>query len=735
MDEAFAGLSGYRRVVDDVVIFDSDETNHAAHVRQFLQRCAERMITINKEKFEYNKPLVTFAGFQLSKDGYCIDTTITDAITHFPTPANRTDLRGFFGLTNQLTASTDSIATLLGPLRPLLSTKNEFLWSEVHDQAFQKAKQFLASAPTLAYFDPAKPTRLCTDASRHGLGFVLQQRHQDKWALVQAGSRFLSDAESRYAIIELEMLAVSWAILKCRVFLAGLPHFAVVTDHHPLVPILNNHRLEEIENPQLQRLKTKVMGYAFTAEWLKGEQNNAPDALSRSPVSNPKPEELLAEGLMSPAEVRALIYNGQHDNLRLTDLRQIAEQDDEYQQLKHYIEVGFPQQRNQLPTKCQRYWDIRRQLTIDNGLIVYGCRLLIPVKLRQSVLHQLHAAHQGTTRTKSRARLVIYWPGMDNDIDNTILACKSCQDYLPSHPPEPMITKQRPSRPFQEIAADFCSHGGHQFLITVDCCTDWPHMGKDTTAIRLNNVLLGVFSRYGIPDIIWSDQGPQFTSHAFQTFAKEWGIKHLPSSPTYPQSNGKAEAAVKSMKKIIRGSWNGRELDPSELARSLLQYRNTPSRRDGRSPAEKLYGRQIQDTLPAHQMALNSNQQEKSREPTVGSSNQQYYNRKAHSLPEIKVGTNVAIQNPSTKRWDAYGIIIHIGQHRQYHVKMTNGRTLIRNRRFIRRRVPMEPPSSQCSSPIPPPPLPPLPQPPQALRRSSRTHRPPLRYADEFSSK
>ena len=67
---------------------------------------------------------MTFAGFQLSKDGYRVDTTITDAITQFPTPSNRTDLRAFFGL-NQLAASTDSVATLLGPLRPLLSTKNE----------------------------------------------------------------------------------------------------------------------------------------------------------------------------------------------------------------------------------------------------------------------------------------------------------------------------------------------------------------------------------------------------------------------------------------------------------------------------------------------------------------------------------------------------------------------------------------------------------------------------------
>ena len=147
-----------------------------------------------------------------------------------------------------------------------------------------------------------------------------------------------------------------------------------------------------------------------------------------------------------------------------------------------------------------------------------------------------------------------------------------------------MVVKQCPSRSFQEIATDFCSHGGHQFLIVVDCCTDWPeiiYMGKNTTATRFTGVLLGVFSRYGVPDIVWSDRGPQFTSHTFQSFAKDWEFRHITSSPTCPQSNGKAESAVKSMKKIIRGSWTGYQLDQNKLARSLLQYRNTPSRRDG----------------------------------------------------------------------------------------------------------------------------------------------------------
>ena len=318
MDEAFAGLAGFRRIVDHLVIYDSNPIQHADHVRQFLQRCADCKITLNTDKWRFSQASVTFAGFILSEGGYRVDQSITDAIAKFPTPNNRTDLRSFIGLANQLSASTDSIATLLAPLRPLLSTKNDFVWSENQDQAFHKVKDALTTAPTLSFFDPSKPTRLSTDASRQGLGFVLQQqRDDDTWALTQAGSRFLNGPESRYAIIELELLAISWAITKCKIFLDGLPHFTVVTDHHPLVPILNSHRLDEIENPRLQRLKARIMGYNFTAVWLKGKQNDAPDALSRNSVSEPQPQDALAEqdtersSEMTITELRVVANGGQ----------------------------------------------------------------------------------------------------------------------------------------------------------------------------------------------------------------------------------------------------------------------------------------------------------------------------------------------------------------------------------------------------------------------------------------
>ena len=221
---------------------------------------------------------------------------------------------------------------------------------------------------------------------------------------------------------------------------------------------------------------------------------------------------------------------------------------------------------------------------MEDDLIVYGCRLLIPQQMRKKVLMQLHESHQGAVCTKQRARLTVYWPGLDNDIDNLVMACTQCQDHLPSNTKEPMISKPTPTRPFQELAGDFCYHAGKSYLVLVDCYTDWPTivpMGSDTSATKLIAAMTELFCRTAIPDTFWSDGGPQFTSKQFHRFSARWGFRHCISSPYYPQSNGKAEATVKSMKKIIRASWNGRYLEEDRLCRALLQYRTHHRQRMG----------------------------------------------------------------------------------------------------------------------------------------------------------
>ena len=132
-----------------------------------------------------------------------------------------------------------------------------------------QVKKSLTTLPLLSFFDINKPTRLCTDTSRQRLGFILQQ-HSRNMDSNSSWLMFLIRCGNKIRIIEPEMLTVSWAIMKCKLFLAGFQHFNVITDHSPLLSILNTRRLDEIENPRLQRVKSRIMGYNFTAQWTKG---------------------------------------------------------------------------------------------------------------------------------------------------------------------------------------------------------------------------------------------------------------------------------------------------------------------------------------------------------------------------------------------------------------------------------------------------------------------------------
>ena len=183
---------------------------------------------------------------------------LVTGIQHFNLPTNRTDLRSFLGLVNQCGEFPPRISELADPLRPLLKTTNEFVWDDVHTAAFNATKSELISPPTLSYYRAVDNLRLETDASAlNGLGFVLWQRQDTQWRMLQCGSRFLTDAETCYAVIELELLAVVWAVHKCSLFLSS-SRFDLFTDHRSLVPILNKYTLDQIENPRLLRLALKL---------------------------------------------------------------------------------------------------------------------------------------------------------------------------------------------------------------------------------------------------------------------------------------------------------------------------------------------------------------------------------------------------------------------------------------------------------------------------------------------
>ena len=141
----------------------------------------------------------------------------------------------------------------------------------------------------------------------------------------------------------------------------------------------------------------------------------------------------------------------------------------------------------------------------------------------------------------------------------------------------------------------------------------------------------------------------------FNTFLKDWGVL---SSPHYPQNNGKAESTIKSIKQLIKAAWKCCSIDQNTLARYLLQYRNTPCRRYGTSPAQKLYGHPIQNSLPAHRRSFAPEWQrpiDTQHAKDVLQKAESFYDKHAHPLPDLALGAHVAIQNPTSKVWHHHG--------------------------------------------------------------------------------
>lgn len=730
-DQAFEDIPRLAKVVDDILIFDDDFDTHVKHVRQVLERAHTHGITFSVKKFEFGKSEVQFCGYIVSQAGWKIDPEKTKALSEFPVPENRTDLRSFFGLVNQFAEFSSDVAGEAEPLRDLLKEKHVFNWESDHNVAFEKVKKALVSTPTLAYFNFHAKTRLETDASRtRGLGFALLQEHDGAWRLVQCGSRFLSGAESRYAMIELELLAAVWAMKKCHVYLSGLK-FDLIVDHKPLIPILNNYTLDKVDNPRLVRLLLKIQEYQFVTSWKKGKEHVIADALSRSPVDQPNTDDQHGEDLSAPCTVCTIFRNENTlPDLKMDRLRDELEKDPESRSLKKIIMDGFPDSKLEMPNTLQPFWCVREHLRVVDGLILKGERLVIPKSLRKVVLQDLHASHQGQERTKRRARQVVYWPGLNNEVDTMVQHCEQCRLYQSSQTKEPMMSDTIPEFPFQVTSVDLFEHCGFQYLVYVDRLSGWPctdRLGRTANSSDVIRFIRKKFPDLGVPCKMISDGGPQFSSRKFRLFCEKWNIKHEMSSPHYPQSNGHAENAVKTVKRLLQKTTRNGDVDCDEFQRAMLEWRNTP-RSDGKSPAMVLYGRPLDSFVFAyrnsfapkwktieHQMDVQLIQPDVKKK-TV----EEHYNKSARSLRPLRIGEYVDIQNFRSKLWDSHGRIVSIGKRRDYYIRTTSGRVYWRNRRFLRPRIsPINPILSTTSfSNSTPPDLSEIPD--IQLRRSSR---------------
>jgi hypothetical protein len=742
-DEIAADFPNKTKCIDDTCMWGDSVEDCFFQACDWLDICGKNGITLNPEKFSFAQDTVEFAGFEITPDEVRPCNRYVDAIKQFPTPLNITDIRSWFGLVNQVSYYT-SMSERMRPFRDLLKPKSPFYWDSQLQQLFEESKESIVQdiLQGVRIFDTGRKTCLTTDWSKEGLGFFLLQKHcvcpgdmpfccTDGWKVTLVGSRFTHPAESRYAPIEGEALAVADALERTRYFTLGCDDLIVAVDHQPLLKILGDRKLEDIKNPRLFNLKEKTLPFKFKIVHIPGKKNLATDALSRHPT---RPEDtamlelpddahaaLACKGDDTPSckEILSMLRTEEADWSAAMDaeitaaaalslegmtavtwdrIREATTSDPVMFSLLETIEDGMPDSQMLLPPQLREYFTFREHLSTADGVVLYKDRILVPPALRDEVLTALHAAHQGVTSMSARASMSVFWPGITNHITRLRNGCMACNRISPSQPCAPPTTPIDPEFPFQCICADYFSHKGSHYLIIVDRYSNWPIVKRTSGgAAGLVKSLREEFITYGIAEEIASDGGPEFVAAETQEFLRSWGVKHRLSSVAFPHSNCRAEIGVKSCKRLLMDNTgpNG-ELDTPKLQRAMLQYRNTPDQDTKMSPAMIVFGRSIRDFIPVlpghykpHQAWADNAGLRESALRKRHTRAEERLTEHTKQLPPLRVGDHVRIQNQHGRdpnKWDKTGLVVEVRQHDQYVVRVDgSSRVTLRNRKFLRR--------------------------------------------------
>ena len=444
-DAMMEGCPWTIKTVDDTIIWAEDRQQLDRRIGQVLENCRRLNITISKKKFEIREE-IEFAGHINSKNGISPNKSKYDAISKFQTPKNIKELRSFLGLAQQLGAIISNLAHLTAKIRPLLKKGTAFLWLEEHEEAVIQAKQTLVEKTTVVPFDPTRKTIVLTDASRlYGIGYaVVQEAGDGKLHSIECGSRPLTPTQQNYATIEIECLAVQWALLRSKFYLHGLQSFEVWTDHKPLQGIFAKE-LHKLEKPLLMRMREKIAHFNFELKWVAGKTHYIADALSRVPVFRPKEQ-------LKETEEEAICLKIADDPI--INLIASAAGDIEYQRIISVLQSAASPadlEDNQPAQHFRKKWHKLSIVQLENEehplIIRNGKQIVIPRTARKDLLRELHRSHSGIAKTYLKAKELFYWPSMKSDIMNLVAACSACTEDLPAQPRQKLNENKKPAPP------------------------------------------------------------------------------------------------------------------------------------------------------------------------------------------------------------------------------------------------------------------------------------------------
>lgn len=668
----FEQVEGVTIFIDDILVRGRNKKEHDERLRQVLEIAKKYNIKFNLKKCKISVNKVKYLGHVFTDQGILPDENKIDAIIGMKNPTNVKQLETFLGMVTYISKFLPNISTVNCPLRELIKKGSIWKWEEKHSKAIERIKEILIKKPVLQYYDPNKAIVLSVDASKDGLGAVMLQNNLP----VSYASQALTDTQKAYAQIEKEMLAIVFGCKRFHQYIVGR-HVFVESDHRPLENIFKKP-LNEIPL-RLQRMMLQLQNYDIEVQYKPGKELYLADALSRNFINN--------LDYIQDREIEA------HVGLVLTALdiptdkiktyQSETNKDETLKLLKTYILEGWPNNKTEVHDFVKPYYNHKHELFIINNLIFKNNRLVIPQQMRREFLKRIHYNHLGMDKCKNRARESIFWPGLSNDIENTVSNCETCLKYTRANIRQPMLVRDIPNRPWSVLGSDTFYFRGNNYVIVVDYFSKFVEIAhlRDMTTTSLIIKLKMIFSRHGIPDLLYTDNGTNYCSEQFKKFSSDWNFKHKTSSPYHQQSNGLAERNIQTIKKLLKKAYD----DNKDPYLALLEFRTTPINKNLPSPAELLYNRKINGLLPNFNVGTNPIVNNKTQQQLTNNAYTQkyYYDRGTRERSDLETGTNVYVNNQKSPL--SPGKIVNKKEERprSYNVLLENGRKIERNQKHL----------------------------------------------------
>ena len=642
IEHALSGIPGVRNISDDIIIGGRNDEELISRTRSVFQRLRTKNLTVNPSKCEFLKPELLYMGHKLSSNGISPDEQKIKAIVDLLPPSNQKELRSFLGMITYCSKFLPNFAIITEPLRNLLKKDVPWEWNRQHQNTFVKLKEILLNSESLSYFDGSAYTEISTDASPVGVGAVLMQMQSDgTMRPVSYASRSLSAVEQRYSQLERECLAVVFAIERFRLYLYGIK-FTVKTDHKPLVHIFSSPN--KTITPRIERFVIRAMPYNYKVEYQPGKLNGA-DYLSRSNHTTPSS----TKRNMAEESMQYVYQNAMPQSISAETISHEQKKDSDICSAIESIKKG-----NLSPQSP--FFTVRHGLTTDNDILMLNDKIIIPPSLQLQLISIAHEGHQGIVRTKQRLRQKTWWPGFGRHVETFIKSCHGCQVVGPPPKPTPLSTTKLPKDSWLLLGCDLVGPfpSDENLLVCVDYYSRYPEVEilNNISSKAIATKLRKLFCRYGAPECIVTDNGPQFRKHTeFRELMKEFNVRHRKVTAYNPRANGEVERFNRNLKKTIQASVAEGQNWRVTLDNFLLSYRTTPHSITGKTPAELMFGRNIRDKIPGMNQSSFDRHNVRKRDRQKKMEGKRYFDTKNKSKPHsINVGDEVLTTNVNPKR-------------------------------------------------------------------------------------